>query len=265
MAEGKEVNEPHRREQRAAGHEPGGAGEKAAKRVLVIEDDRDLSSLVSINLTQAGLAAETAADGQAGLKRALAGGYALIVLDLMLPGLDGLEVCKAIRRVDAGVPILMLTAKSEELDKVLGLELGADDYVTKPFGVRELVARVKALLRRAEGEGPREEGEAETATIGAITLDFPKRRVTVAGVVVDLTAKEFELLSLFMRNPGRPFSRSQLLDLVWGYQFDGYDHTVNSHINRLRSKIESDPATPVYLRTVWGIGYRFAEPTELDP
>ena len=249
--------------QRAGSHEPGAPGEKAAKRVLLIEDDRDLSNLVSINLTRAGLAIETAADGQTGLKRALAGGHALIVLDLMLPGLDGLEVCKAIRRANAGLPILILTAKSEELDKVLGLELGADDYVTKPFGVRELVARVKALLRRSEGEGPQEEGATEAATIGAVSVDFPKRRVTVAGAVVDLTAKEFELLSLFMRNPGRAFSRSQLLDLVWGYQFDGYDHTVNSHINRLRNKIESDPARPVYLRTVWGIGYRFAEPAEL--
>ncbi len=261
MAGGQGLGDRRRVEPRAASHEA--AGGKAAKRVLLIEDDRDLSNLVSINLIQAGLAIETAADGRTGLKRALAGGHALIVLDLMLPGLDGLEVCKAIRRANAVVPILMLTAKSEELDKVLGLELGADDYVTKPFGVRELVARVKALLRRSEGEGPREEGAAETLTMGGITIDFPKRRVTVADAPVDLTAKEFELLSLFVRNPGRAFSRSQLLDLVWGYQFDGYDHTVNSHINRLRNKIESDPAHPVYLRTVWGIGYRFAEPAEL--
>ncbi len=247
-------------------HEGAGAHEGGpAKRVLIVEDDRDLSNLMAINLRQIGLAVDAASDGPSGLKRAVSGGHALIVLDLMLPGLDGLELCKAVRRADPTVPILILTARSEEVDKVAGLELGADDYVTKPFGVRELVARVKALLRRSEGErGSREEdGSVGTVSIASLAVDFGKRRVTVQGSVAELTAKEFDLLALFVRNPGRAFSRSQLLDLVWGYQFDGYDHTVNSHINRLRSKIEPDPANPVYLRTVWGVGYRFAEPSEL--
>lgn len=235
------------------------------KTVLIIEDDRDISNLVSINLKDLGIQTECVSDGQAGLKRALSGGFAAVILDLMLPGLDGLSVCKGIRKSHPSLPILMLTAKSEELDKVLGLELGADDYVTKPFGVRELVARIKALLRRSETETGQAQQEAsdESAAVGDIVVDFAKRRVTVAKEAVELTAKEFELLALFVRNPGRAFSRSQLLDIVWGYQFDGYDHTVNSHINRLRNKIEADPANPVYLRTVWGVGYRFAEAGEL--
>jgi DNA-binding response OmpR family regulator len=160
----------------------------------------------------------------------------------------------------------MLTARSEEMDRVLGLELGADEYVTKPFSVRELVARVKALLRRARVEAG-EEGEAarqQAVTIAELSLDFEKRRVTRAGAVIELTVKEFDLLALFARNPGRTYSRGDLLNLVWGYQFEGYEHTVNSHINRLRAKIEEDPGRPRYLRTVWGVGYRFAEPVEIE-
>ncbi len=234
-----------------------------SKTVLIIEDDRDISNLLSINLRDLGLATECVADGRTGLKRAQSGAFAAVILDLMLPELDGIEVCKGIRRTHPALPILMLTARSEELDKVLGLELGADDYVTKPFGVRELVARVRALLRRAEGDASGAERVEQSRVIGDIAIDFAKRRVTVRGAVAELTAKEFDLLSLFVRNPGRAYSRSQLLEVVWGYQFDGYDHTVNSHINRLRNKIEPDPANPVYLLTVWGVGYRFAEAAEL--
>jgi two-component system, OmpR family, alkaline phosphatase synthesis response regulator PhoP len=237
----------------------------SGKPVLIVEDDRDISNLLAINLKGLGLASEIAADGVTGLKKAQAGGYSLIILDLMLPELDGVEVCKGIRKEQPTVPILMLTAKSEELDKVLGLELGADDYVTKPFGIRELMARIKALLRRSEGVSTKSgQFPDETVSVGGITIDFAKRKVTIDGNVVDLTAKEFELLALFVRNPGRAFSRSQLLEQVWGYQFDGYDHTVNSHINRLRNKIEKNPGEPVYLQTVWGVGYRFAEAEELD-
>jgi two-component system alkaline phosphatase synthesis response regulator PhoP len=182
---------------------------------------------------------------------------------LMLPGLDGQEVCRRLREKKSAVPILMLTARSEEIDRVLGLELGADDYVTKPFSVRELMARVKALLRRARSV--REGGDAgpSHARIGALELDFEKRKVTLEGRVVELTAKEFDLLGLFMSNPGRVYSRADLLSLVWGYRFEGYEHTVNSHINRLRGKIENDPGDPRYLKTVWGVGYRFAEASEL--
>jgi two-component system alkaline phosphatase synthesis response regulator PhoP len=235
-----------------------------AKSILIIEDDADLSKLIALHVNEMGLSADTASDGRSGLKKATTGNYGLVVLDVMLPGLDGYEVCRGIRKVNTAMPIIMLTAKKEELDKVLGLELGADDYVTKPFGVRELMARVRALLRRAEGK-PRAAaaGSGEMGIrIGEISVDFAGRRVEVSGTPVELTAKEFDLLATFVRNPGRAFSRSQLLEQVWGYTFEGYDHTVNSHINRLRAKIERDPGRPEYLRTVWGIGYRFAEPQE---
>ena len=234
------------------------------KSVLIIEDDADIANLVAINLRDMGLDPEIVSDGESGASKATGGEYALVILDLMLPKLDGIEVCKAIRRERSKLPILMLTAKSEEFDKVLGLELGADDYVTKPFGVRELMARIKALLRRAEGSGEEKglSGEGEHHRVGNISIDTGARRVLVGGIHVELTAKEFDLLALFMKNPGRAFSRSQLLDIVWGYSFEGYDHTVNSHINRLRNKIEADPADPVYLHTVWGVGYRFNDPAE---
>ena len=188
----------------------------------------------------------------------------------MLPQLDGISVCRRIRERNPYTPILMLTARSEEMDRVLGLELGADEYITKPFSVRELMARVKALLRRVETDREAASGKAAggqaggQVRVGEITIDFEKRKVTLAERTVELTVKEFDLLALFARNPGRTYSRTDLLNLVWGYQYDGYDHTVNSHINRLRSKIEEDPGQPRYLKTVWGIGYRFAEPAELS-
>ena len=185
----------------------------------------------------------------------------------MLPKMDGLAVCSRIREKNPATPILMLTAKTEEIDRILGLEIGADEYVTKPFSVRELVARVKALLRRVQADRDAAAGAAEKGRveIGELALDFDKRRVTRAGATVDLTVKEFDLLALFARTPGRTYSRTDLLNLVWGYQFEGYEHTVNSHINRLRAKIESDPGHPRYLRTVWGVGYRFVEAEELSP
>ncbi len=240
-----------------------------AETVLIIEDDREIADLVALHLKDLGLAAERAADGAAGLHKALEGGYALVILDIMLPRMDGLTVCSRIREKDASVPIIMLTARSEEVDRVVGLEIGADEYVTKPFSVRELMARVKALLRRVRTERePRGPGGAGadkgTVGLGGLVLDFGKRKATLDGATVELTVKEFDLLALLARNPGRAYSRTDLLRLVWGYQFDGYEHTVNSHINRLRGKIERDPSHPRFLKTVWGIGYRFAEAAELD-
>ncbi|MBN2551824.1 MAG: response regulator transcription factor [Spirochaetales bacterium] len=233
-------------------------------RILVIEDDREIAAVISMNAEDMGLKAETAADGQAGLRKALEGGYALIVLDLMLPKLDGISVCRGVRERDPRTPILMLTAKAEEIDRVVGLELGADDYVTKPFSVRELMARIRALLRRAQvGGAPSGDAAGQPVVrISELAVDFEKRKVSLGNTVLELTVKEFDLLGLFVRNPGRAYSRADILGLVWGYQFEGYEHTVNTHINRLRNKIEADPAHPKYLKTVWGVGYRFAEASE---
>jgi DNA-binding response OmpR family regulator len=241
-----------------------GAEMAGADTVLIIEDDDEIADIVAVHLRDLGLHTERAANGKAGLEKALAGDHALIVLDLSLPRLDGMEICRRIRE-SRSTPILMLTARSEEIDRVLGLEIGADDYVTKPFSVRELTARVKALLRRSRGSlgADPAAGQTSPVEIGVLSLDPVRRKVTVSGKAVELTAKEFDLLALFMRNPGRAYGRSDLLGLVWGYQYEGYEHTVNSHINRLRAKIEPDPGHPRYLRTVWGIGYKFAEPAEL--
>jgi len=228
--------------------------------VLVIEDDPKILELLTMHLGDIGLTTETVSSGNRGLKRALESEYRLVILDLMLPGLDGFEICKKIRAEKEHVPILMLTAKSEELDKVLGLELGADDYITKPFSIRELLARVKAVLRRSAAYSESSAGPAgKLLEHDELRIDLEKRTVMVEGRKIELTAKEYDLLVMFASNPGRAFSRQQLLDSVWGYQFEGYHHTVNSHINRLRSKIEKDPAEPRYIKTVWGYGYRFAE------
>ena len=238
----------------------------APDRVLIIEDDQDIADVVAMNLRDIGLQTDRAVDGRAGLQKALEADYALIILDLMLLKMDGLSVCTRIREKNPHTPILMLTAKSEELDRVLGLEIGADEYVTKPFSIRELMARVKALLRRVRTDRGAATVHAEKGRIecGDIVMDFDMRKVTLAGATVELTVKEFDLLALFARNPGRTYSRTHLLNLVWGYQFEGYEHTVNSHINRLRAKIEKDPSHPRYLRTVWGVGYRFSELSELE-
>jgi DNA-binding response OmpR family regulator len=230
-------------------------------KILIIEDDPHVADLVEIHLKDWGCDLERAAEGASGLRHALQESYDLIILDLMLPGMDGLTVCKRIRAENALVPILMLTSKAEELDKVLGLELGADDYLTKPFSVRELMARIKALLRRheVEQETVAKQTAAKELAYDDLKVYLDKRKATLAGRALELTAKEFDLLVLFASHPGRAYSRSDLLDLVWGHQFAGYEHTVNSHINRLRSKIEKDPSQPKYIQTVWGIGYRFAE------
>lgn len=230
------------------------------RRILIIEDDPDINSLVELHLKDLGCRVECETAGLAGLRRAESERFDLIVLDIMLPGLDGLEVCKRLRSREVYTPILMLTARSSELDRVLGLELGADDYLTKPFSIMELVARVKAILRRVEVmQGVDAPGAREPITIGGLVIDPDRRSVKVNGRPVELTAREFDLLLHFARHPGRVYSRVQLLDDVWGYGHDGYEHTVNSHINRLRAKIEPDPSDPTYILTVWGVGYKMSE------
>ncbi len=233
------------------------------RRILVIEDNADIGRLLQLHLAAINCDVYWIADGLAGAEEAERGGYDLVVLDLMLPGLDGLEICRRLRSREPQVPILMLTAKSSELDRVLGLELGADDYLTKPFSVAEFVARVKALLRRMASlkvTPPRDDGEQ--IRIGGLFIDVARREVRVDDEPVDLTAKEFDLLTHFARSPGRVLSRSQLLQQVWGYGHSGYEHTVNTHINRLRAKIERDPNQPEYIQTVWGVGYRCKDPRD---
>jgi DNA-binding response OmpR family regulator len=200
-------------------------------------------------------------DGIAGLAEAESKQYDLIILDLMLPGMDGLEVCRRLRGRSNYTPILMLTSKSSEIDRVVGLELGADDYLTKPFSVNELKARVKAIFRRmgAMSQAATLVDAGKIITSRELTIDLARREVRIGKRGVELTAKEFDLLLYFAQNPGRVYSRTQLLDAVWGYSHSGYEHTVNSHINRLRSKIERDPAKPDYILTVWGVGYKFAD------
>jgi DNA-binding response OmpR family regulator len=235
---------------------------RAAKRVLVIEDEPDLARLVRLHLEDSGFDVEVSQDGNDGLARARRGNLDLVVLDLMLPGLDGLEVCRQLRSEDRYTPILMLTARSGEVDRVVGLEVGADDYLTKPFSVRELVARVRAILRRIELTAAQEGDRGPNIAVGPLRIDKTKRRAMLHGKSLSLTAKEFDLLAQLARHPGRVYSRSELLDLVWGYGHDAYEHTVNSHINRLRSKMEEDPAKPRYVLTVWGTGYRLFDPDE---
>ena len=230
-------------------------------RVLIVEDDPKIARLVEIHLRDLKLAPEWCASGGEAVERFRQGEWALVVLDLMLPDMDGFDVCKQIRAASAATPILMLTARSEELDVVLGLELGADDYLTKPFGIRELIARVRALLRRAAAA--QADGRDDEIVFHELTVYPGKRKVMLRDEPVELTAREYDLLECFITNPGRAFSRTELLEQVWGYQFSGYDHTVNSLINRLRGKIEADPSHPVYIRTLWGVGYRFADHDDL--
>lgn len=230
------------------------------KRILVIEDDPDISQLLEINLRDSAFRVDVVNNGIEGLKRAGKQVYQLIVLDLMLPGLDGLEICKRLRGQAITVPILMLTAKTSEFDRVLGLELGADDYLTKPFSIMELQARVKAILRRADiSSRQRAQDDDETIASGSLLIDARGRNVSIDGRALELTAREFDLLLHFARHPGRVYSRAQLLDQIWGYSHSGYEHTVNTHINRLRKKIEAGPETTQYIETVWGVGYRFRE------
>jgi len=230
------------------------------RKVLIIEDDPDIARLVQMHLGDIDCDADIAADGKSGLEKFRQSKYDLVVLDLMLPGKDGLTVCREIRGGPGYAPILMLTAKSTELDRVVGLEMGADDYLTKPFSIPELLARIKALFRRVEAlTEPAPFVQQQVLKCGELSIDVEKREVYLGKRKVDLTAKEFDLLVYFASHPGRVYSRTQLLDGVWGYSHEGYEHTVNSHINRLRAKIEDDPAKPRYILTVWGVGYKFSD------
>ncbi len=226
------------------------------KKVLVIEDNHSISDLLEIHLNDLDCEVTKIEDGLIGLKKALNNKFDLIVLDIMLPNLDGLEICKEIRKKENYTPILMLTSKSEEIDKVIGLEMGADDYLTKPFSIREFIARVKAIFRRINAI-KKEEVSNKSFQFGKLVIEPSKRRVKKNSKIVKLTVKEFDLLFFLASNPGKIYSREQLLNLVWGYQYKGYDHTVNSHINRLRNKIEDDLSNPKYILTSWGIGYKF--------
>ena len=223
------------------------------KTILVVDDEPTLAATVKYNLEREGYRAITAADGESALALARDNRPDLIVLDVMLPAMDGFEVCRRLRR-DSRVPILMLTAKTEEVDKVVGLEIGADDYVTKPFSMRELLARVRALLRRSEA-GPPEPGDILSS--GDLTVDLRRREAFRTGNALSLKPKELDLLTFFLRNRGRAFTREQLLDQIWGYDFAGGTRTVDVHVNWLRQKIEPVPAKPVRLVTVRGTGYRF--------
>ena len=233
--------------------------------ILVAEDQTDIRDLLVMNLRNAGYEVSAVGDGEAALAQQLAAPADLLVLDLMMPGLDGLEVCKALRAQGRSTPILMLTAKSTELDRVLGLELGADDYLTKPFSLAELLARVKALLRRAQllaaAQAASAAGAKAAATIrnGELEILPAKRQVRCRGEAIEFTALEFDLLLHFASHPGHVFSRSQLLNAVWGYTHDGYEHTVTTHINRLRAKLEADPMRPQIILTARGAGYKMRD------
>jgi len=233
------------------------------KRVLVIEDDEDIAELTSIHLQDLGCQVNRANTGNAGYQLATQQSFDLIVLDIMLPGMDGLEVCRKLRAAEIVCPILMLTAKSEEIDKVLGLETGADDYLTKPFSIREFVARVKAIFRRSSLNAAPTDSLA-LIKIENLIIDQQKRKIMVAGNRIELTPKEYDLLQLLATHPGKSYSREDLLNLIWGYEFTGYEHTVNSHINRLRSKIEPDFSKPKYILTTWGVGYRFNDEIAIE-
>jgi DNA-binding response OmpR family regulator len=230
--------------------------------ILVAEDQADIRDLIVLNLRNAGYEVAAVADGTAALTSQNERASDLLILDLMMPGMDGLEVCKALRARGRSTPILMLTAKSTELDRVLGLELGADDYLTKPFSLAELLARVKALLRRADllrAAQADAKGQASALRNGDLEILPAKRQVRFRGREIEFTALEFDLLLHFASHPGLVFSRGQLLGAVWGYTHDGYEHTVTTHINRLRAKLEADPMRPELILTVRGAGYKMRE------
>lgn len=228
------------------------------KKILIVEDNTDLADLLVLHVSDIHCDADVAHDGAQALSLYKKNTYELVILDIMLPVMDGIEVCKRMREQGRYVPIMMLTSKSSELDRVVGLEVGADDYITKPFSIPELLARIKAQFRSIEALGQAKVmDETDDMSMGDMSICLGKRQVSIAGKNIELTAKEFDLLVYFAKHPGQVFNRTQLLDHVWGYQFEGYDHTVNTHINRLRIKIEQDPRKPFYILTVWGVGYKF--------
>ena len=227
------------------------------EKILIVEDDNNIAELVAINLRDAGCEVIIENDGLAGHDRALRDNFNLLILDINLPKMTGLDICKNVRKHRRYVPIMMMTAKSDENDIVMGLEVGADDYITKPFSVKELVARVKAVLRRTHAANGELQKSGKVLNFPELTIDTENRTVILRGERVDLTPKEYDLLYTLAKKPGRSYSRQQLLDTVWGYEFEGLEHTVNSHINRLRMKIEQDIQNPTFILTTWGVGYRF--------
>lgn len=232
----------------------------SGKKILIIEDNEDMAQLLALHLRDLQHDVFLCFDGETGMQHIENFHYHLIILDLMLPGCDGLTICQSIRTKNNYTPILMLTAKATEFDRVRGLEMGADDYVTKPFSISEVLARIKAIFRRMDAIHPaQQDKQPSIIRHGLMSIDQAKHTTIIDGEAIDLTAKEFDLLVFFASRPGRVFSRSELLDQVWGYGHDDYEHTVNSHINRLRVKIENNPKQPVYIRTVWGVGYKFSE------
>lgn len=230
----------------------------STKRVLIVEDDLHIAELLRLHLRDEGYAVEHAADGHAGMRELERCTWDALVLDLMLPGIDGLEICRRARSMARYTPIIIISARSSEVHRILGLELGADDYLAKPFSVLELVARVKALLRRNDALARNARMDSGSLSIAEIDIEPLAREVRVSGKLIELTPREFDLLYFFARSPGKVFSRLDLLNQVWGYSHDGYEHTVNTHINRLRLKIEADPAQPRRILTVWGHGYKLS-------
>ncbi len=228
------------------------------KRILIVEDDAHIAELLHLHLRDEGYAITHAADGEAGLRHLESGRWDALVLDLMLPGIDGLEICRRARAMAYYTPIIITSARSSEVHRILGLELGADDYLAKPFSMLELVARVKALLRRVDALAQDARLDAGRLDVSGLSIDPVARDATIRGRSLDLTPREFDLLYFFAGHPGKVFSRMELLNQVWGYRHEGYEHTVNTHINRLRAKIEADPSAPGLILTVWGRGYKFA-------
>ncbi|HKP37532.1 MAG TPA: response regulator transcription factor [Pyrinomonadaceae bacterium] len=249
------LGQPHSVESAGAGVAPA-----QATSLLIIEDDENISSAIHEYFSRAGYSVTTAGDGVAGIEAASRERPDVVMLDLMLPRMDGLAVCKELRLKNPQMPILMLTAKDDVVDKVLGLEMGADDYITKPFSLREVEARIKSVLRRSRAGAAAGDGQDETPILhGALRIDPVRREVTIGDRQIELTPKEFDLLRLFAANPGRVFPRKYLLEKIWDYSYEGYDRTIDSHINRLRAKIEQNPDNPQLVLTVWGIGYKFTD------
>lgn len=232
----------------------------ATRRILLVEDDAHIADLLALHLRDEGMEVMHCARGDDGLAQLERGGWDALVLDLMLPGVDGLEICRRARGMTRYTPIIIISARASEVHRILGLEIGADDYLAKPFSVLELVARVKALLRRVDALAQNVRLDAGSLSVDGLTIDPLARDARLAGERLDLTPREFDLLYFFARQPGKVFSRMDLLNAVWGYRHEGYEHTVNTHINRLRAKVEADPANPRRILTVWGRGYKFAEP-----
>lgn len=234
----------------------------SAKRVLIVEDDVHIANLLRMHLRDEGYEVTHAATGDEGLRLVEEQPWSALVLDLMLPGVDGLEICKRARAMARYTPIIITSARASEVHRILGLELGADDYLAKPFSMLELVARVKALLRRVEALAQNARLDAGLIEVAGLRIDPIARSAQVDGRALELTPREFDLLAFFARHPDQVYSRMDLLNQVWGYQHDGYEHTVNTHINRLRNKIEHDPAAPQRIQTVWGRGYKLVSDSE---